>query len=377
MIDYHVIDYVIGSNPFFSINEAELSIAIYIEKDNLTESTTGNGYNQSFFPRKIASFPLGENLFNFLSISYENLEKVRLAAESASTWNGFHAHDKTSVFLYSMDCIYLYLLFYSYSRGRLGLNYRSRLDRLSKEFEFALNFCCNDDFASEFKPLSSLQRYYLYSQLYIDNQYTVDRHYQKNVFLFMDTTSSMDTLNGISRMNMKTDRYGHIINEFEPITEKPTLPNDVIDALQKIQPSITFRYQCSSVEEYLMEELLALIKLNVRVKKCLGCGKYFILKGDYATDYCDRLPMGKKFTCKKLAATMNRKAKIQNNPILREYEKAYKRMYARLSNHKITNETFRLWTEAATQKRDLATEQYSVAPSDEIITEFKSYLGNK
>ena len=89
-----------------------------------------------------------------------------------------------------------------------------------------------------------------------------------------------------------------------------------------------------------------MIEHNIRIKKCKNCGKYFVLKGDYSTDYCDRIPDGEKFTCKKLAAMKARKKKVQDNPILK-YEKAYKRMYAHLSNHKISNEDFRLWAEAA------------------------------
>lgn len=52
-----------------------------------------------------------------------------------------------------------------------------------------------------------------------------------------------------------------------------------------------------------------MIEHNIRIKKCKNCGKYFVLKGDYSTDYCDRIPDGEKFTCKKLAAMKARKKK--------------------------------------------------------------------
>ena len=119
-----------------------------------------------------------------------------------------------------------------------------------------------------------------------------------------------------------------------------------------------------------------MIEHNIRIKKCKNCGKYFVLKGDYSTDYCDRIPDGEKFTCKKLAAMQARKKKVQDNPILK-YEKAYKRMYAHLSNHKISNEDFRLWAEAAANKRDSSLAEYSSSPSDDIINQFKEYLDNK
>ena len=72
-----------------------------------------------------------------------------------------------------------------------------------------------------------------------------------------------------------------------------------------------------------------------------------------------------------------KKKKVQNNPILKEYEKAYKRMYARLSNHNLSNENFRLWVEDASSKLDSVAAEYSSSPSDDIVNQFKEYLGNK
>ena len=80
---------------------------------------------------------------------------------------------------------------------------------------------------------------------------------------------------------------------------------------------------------------------------------------------------------KKIAAISARKNKVRNNPILKEYERAYKRNYARVTNHKMTAEDFRLWTEEATQKRDAFSAEYDSNPSDQLISDFKKYLGNK
>ena len=135
--------------------------------------------------------------------------------------------------------------------------------------------------------------------------------------------------------------------------------------------------KCESIPDFLYFEFNCLYSNNIKIKRCKNCGKYFILKGDYSTDYCDRIPGGKKLTCKKLGAIKNRKNKVKNNPILKEYEKAYKRMYARLVNHKISNEDFRLWVDQASIKRDQAVKEYEATHSDELLANFKKYLCNR
>lgn len=136
-------------------------------------------------------------------------------------------------------------------------------------------------------------------------------------------------------------------------------------------------FYCNYPVEYAFCEFNALIKINAKMKRCKRCGKYFILKGDYNTDYCDRILPDEKLSCKKAAAIETRKKKIQKNPILKEYERAYKRNYARLNSKKITKEEFRLWTEEASKERDRIISEYAISPSDQIVANFKSYLGNK
>lgn len=371
MIDYYYMDTLIGEHPFISINEESLEVTLCIEDEEIA-----NG-NRFFSSREILSFTLGENLFTFLSISNSNLKHLRNIISQKPTWDFYHEQDETEKFIASLDCVYLYILFYSENRHFLNNEYISRLDRIAKEFEFALNFCCNDEFMPELKPLNSLQRYFLYCQIYPDNIHTIDRQYQQHRYLFMEPTLPSNLLNLLPALKKKMDSRGHIADEFEPITNRPPNMEQLIPALQNLSVRPIFRYEYSTIDKYLMEELFLLIKINARVKRCSMCHKYFILKGDYGTKYCDRISAGEKFTCKKLAAIQNRKNKVQKNPILKEYEKAYKRNYARQANHKITAEDFRLWTEEATKKRDQALSRYASDPSDQVIADFKTYLGNR
>ena len=52
-------------------------------------------------------------------------------------------------------------------------------------------------------------------------------------------------------------------------------------------------------------------------------------------------------------------------------------MYARNKNHKTTSEEFKSWVDTATLQRDLYNKRYESNPSQDIINEFKNFLGNK
>ena len=76
-------------------------------------------------------------------------------------------------------------------------------------------------------------------------------------------------------------------------------------------------------------------------------------------------------------AQKRRKQKVNSDPITKEYEKAYKRMYARISSGTLEKSDFLKWSEEAKQKRDVASQRYAKSKDETIIIDFKKYLGNK
>jgi len=52
---------------------------------------------------------------------------------------------------------------------------------------------------------------------------------------------------------------------------------------------------------------------SVRFRKCKRCGRYFIMKGNYDTNYCDRVAEGETRNCQELAAQENYKKKMADN----------------------------------------------------------------
>lgn len=56
-------------------------------------------------------------------------------------------------------------------------------------------------------------------------------------------------------------------------------------------------------------EFTKLLEHQVRFRKCGRCERYFILKGNYDTRYCNRIAEGTNRTCQDLAAQEKRMRK--------------------------------------------------------------------
>ena len=172
---------------------------------------------------------------------------------------------------------------------------------------------------------------------------------------------------------------------FDSILHEKIQPNsstiEPIDnqTIEKLKGSVgvSMVFECNTVRDFLFWEFNSLLSNGVKIKRCAYCNRLFVAKGNYNTDCCDRILNGNKYTCKKMMAIKRRKEKTASSAITHEYEKAYKRMYARLSNQKISSEEFRLWADEASNKRDSFIAEYDRSPSEDIIQQFKEYLGNK
>lgn len=93
---------------------------------------------------------------------------------------------------------------------------------------------------------------------------------------------------------------------------------------------------------------------------------------------CDNLYKDTGLTCQQVFADRNYKNKRKKNPVLKEYDKAYKRMYARYSSKKnLTSDEYAKWKNEAAQEHDKALKAYAKTPSDAVVNNFKQFLHNK
>jgi hypothetical protein len=151
------------------------------------------------------------------------------------------------------------------------------------------------------------------------------------------------------RMALKIDTTSNEYREFE---EKYCKKNKLVDVVLKIPSCIGVQYVCSSIYEMLELEFTKMLESNIRLRKCKRCGKYFIMKGNYDTNYCDRVAEGQTRSCQDLAAQENYKAKAAENPALPIYSKYYKRYAARVRSRQIKEADFKKWKFQALAKRD-------------------------
>lgn len=323
---------------------------------------------------------VGELLVDFLSLDFQSIEDLRIkiindiqdkiekapndeAKEKIYYIAGVHMYEEL------IDCGNSHAYFSQISDcENVLINPNEvkeyRLSYIVSELKAAIDFCCNLDFNPKLNTLTSAQRYYFFIN-----------HYNKGE-LFNSTTHNLKTGLAINDSSFSDELIGFLFDENFDYLIDP-LSEEMISFIKTKSIEPIYLFHMDSIYDFLLFEFTKMIELNIQIKVCKNCGKYFVLKGDYATDYCDRVPDGGISTCKKIAAIRARKNKVKNNPILKEYEKAYKRMYARLSNHKISNEEFRVWSDEASIKRDSFVDKYNSAPSEDLLMQFKKYLGNK
>lgn len=125
---------------------------------------------------------------------------------------------------------------------------------------------------------------------------------------------------------------------------------------------------CESIEQQIEFELIQLLKSDIGMRKCKRCGKYFIMKGNYDTNYCDRIAEGETRNCQELAAQENYKKKMADNAAIPLYQKYYKRYAARVRVRQIKEPDFKKWKYRAMTKRDECTDgKISLAEFEEWL----------
>lgn len=352
-----------GSSPLIAFNDINKELLLYGDFREYVDVDV-----HVDIIKHVASYNIGDNLIDFISIPDANLKDIRDMVLNKTNCFSPEASD-------NYGSLYIYLVLNLYNSSSLSNEYRSKLEYISEELRFAIDYCCSTDNYPDFKELTNLQRYYLYCRQYPDNINT-NSWSEPSTRLIIEPHNELEHLNELPIYRKLSDNPDDP-NWHAPTTNTGNIPDNIISWVKHTPISKRLYYECLAIEEYLIIEFRKMIELDLKVKKCKKCGKYFVLKGDYSTDYCDRISAGEKFTCKRIAAINARKSKISSNPILKEYEKAYKRKYAQVSNKRLKPEEFRLWVDEATSRRKTALEQYSNAQNEQIVIEFKKYLNNK
>ena len=90
-------------------------------------------------------------------------------------------------------------------------------------------------------------------------------------------------------------RLGGPLNSTEDavaMSDKFGIPLNELLARIQIPRFINVQYRFSSIADILEMEFTKMLEQNIHFRKCKRCGKYFIMKGNYDTNYCSRIPNG-------------------------------------------------------------------------------------
>ena len=245
--------------------------------------------------------------------------------------------------------------------------YLAYLKALQTRLMELITFVFDEEYhPSVLKKMSANQRYALYCRA---NHCTARYEYQ---YIFDYPELGQNPLgnyfNPAQFIDPKNEEYKN--DEMQNFCVEHRILQEDLETISVLPCEPLTRFQCSSIENMLIFELWEMLTKSVRFRKCKRCGRYFIMKGNYDTNYCDRVAEGETRNCQELAAQENYKKKMADNAAIPLYQKYYKRYAARVKVRQIKETDFKKWKYQAMTKRDECSD------GKIALSEFEEWLEN-
>ncbi len=318
-----------------------------------------------------AAFENHSSLYNLFSVEGIAEIKKQIGKEDAALQEAKHPIENkaaeiiytferyTDTFTLLSDGLYASLytacfppMFHTLSQEVLA-QYCDYLCLLQNDMRDMIGFCFDEDFyPTILGKMHSAERYGFYCMLK-DIAPSLER---TEVFSLSHTTGFGTTMPyGAKaeeirrRIQTKIDSEGE---EYQAFLKQFSAQPAQVEMSVRFPSFLNISYVCSTLYEMLMLEFTKMLEHGIRFKKCKNCGRYFILKGNYKTDYCDRIPDGETKDCQTIASLKNYRAKVAGNTAWLLYNKFYKRYHARMKAGNIEAGIFKKWQYNATSMRD-------------------------
>ncbi|MCM1285126.1 MAG: DUF6076 domain-containing protein [Acetobacter sp.] len=235
--------------------------------------------------------------------------------------------------LYSSICPPVFMN-YDKDDYQLAFNlYFGYLKTLQKEYLELIEFCFDEEVCtSDLGKLTPAERFFIYIEL-------------KELPLEINRKEEFSLSIADDVIDIENEDLQELSNKFG-IEE-----SELIDIIQN-HKSVSVSYQVSSIRDMLELEFTKMLERDIRFRKCKRCGRYFIMKGNYDTNYCDRIAEGETKNCQDIMAMEKYKQKTEDIPAIKIYNKYYKRYSARVKVHTILEDDFKKWKYQAVAKRD-------------------------
>ena len=247
---------------------------------------------------------------------------------------------------------------------------------LQKEYKELVEFCYDEDFYPELlADKYPSERYLIYKQIHhlpIKSKRVEELSIGRKVASGTEMPYGMEKTELIKCM---TSIGGKPTEEQKRFAEKYNYPIGQVKLLSEIPFFMNISYKFGTIAEILELEFTKMFEQNVRFRKCKRCGRYFIMKGNYDTNYCDRVAEGETRNCQELAALEKYKAKTADNKAVAIYNKYYKRYSARVKVRQIKEADFKKWKYQALTMRDDCTD--GVITPEEYTEWMENYFPNR
>lgn len=269
---------------------------------------------------------------------------------------------------------------------------------------------CPPVFSSEQETYSDLRRYFRYITI-LQKEYLAllefcfDEEFSPNILGKQSPAARYALFRHIHHQPMGMDRKEHIyfprlrkldkkstrgedvpdtyspkdavpsLDEIEEFAERYGMLSNVLSFFLQFPAQMIPEYEFHSLADLLTLEFGKMLEAGIKIRKCKRCGKYFLMKGNYDTQYCGRIAPGETRKCNELAAQENYRKKAENNQALNIYSKYYRRYSARLKVNQIKEDEFKRWRYAAILKRNECTD--GVITVEELIDWMEAYFPNR
>ena len=242
---------------------------------------------------------IGEQLCDFLNTDFENTDSF-----------------KSFIKKYGIN-FFLNLTDIKYSDFPVPAEeYEKSFDTLFNEYKYIfvsfrqdiildIEYIFNMNYLEEIKDLTPLQRFQVMTNSDAMNKSFY--HYFDNNKVRINL-SAFEILRDYSDFPMRQDETQRIIN--------------------KANISSSYFIECTDIIQTLLIELLEIAKLNIEIKKCRNCGKFFVPDNRSDEMYCNNIFENGK-TCKEIGYFKVKQKEMQENDNLRIYRNVYQKLLLR------------------------------------------------
>ena len=148
---------------------------------------------------------------------------------------------------------------------------------------------------------------------------------------------------------------GRNLRPFDMLQPSGTMSQTFIPLVIDGHTTMCENYRFGTLGGFLYIDLFKGLENHYLPRKCGLCEKYFLLEATAYSAFCTRPIKGnRKKSCRDLGHRKTYADKVNSDPILLTYTKAYKAHYARYLKKRITQAEFRVWADYALELRGKA-----------------------